>query len=70
MSNINLETQQSRIVNQVLNVVKTWELRGEDKDSNADCPFEPQEYKYILCIVAHGETLSRLEKAHHLSMCL
>jgi hypothetical protein len=33
-------------VNKVLQVIKKWETRKEDKTSIADCPFEPEEYPF------------------------
>ena len=52
----------SRAVNTLLKVVEKWELRGEGKKSNADFPYEPEEYEHLMQVVSTLPNASRLDQ--------
>ena len=52
----------SRAVNTLLKVAEKWELRGEGKKSNADRPYEPEEYEHVMQVVSTLPGASLLDR--------
>ena len=58
----------SRAVNKVLHVIKKWETRGKGKKSSADCPFVPEEYRFLMDTLSKRGNLATLDKACYQAM--